>query len=159
MFDFKLPSQNVFNTSHRPELDSQGFSVIKKVVSAADCQKLAGLFDQDAYFRSTINMSRYGFGRGVYRYFQAPLPPSLVGLRAALYELLLPCANQWQKVLNLREFPPAHSAFLDQCHQAGQVRPTPLLLQYRDGDYNCLHQDLYGDLVFPLQAAILLDRP
>ena len=159
MFDFNLPSRPDFNARHMDDLNSQGFSVIKQVLTSAHCHDISALLDQDHHFRSTIDMSRYGFGRGVYRYFQSPLPQGLIGLRAALYDLLLPCANQWQQVLGLPAFAPAHHDFLAQCHKAGQVRPTPLLLQYRPGDYNCLHQDLYGDLVFPLQMAILLDRP
>jgi hypothetical protein len=159
MFDFKLPGCDDFSLGPKADLDTQGFAIIKGVINPPDCRAIAAQFDQDDHFRSTIDMSRYGFGRGKYRYFKAPLAPELAELRTALYDLLLPCANAWQATLGLPLFPLSHVQFLELCHRAGQVRPTPLLLHYRDGDYNCLHQDIYGDLVFPIQAAILLDRP
>jgi hypothetical protein len=159
MFDFHLPSRNDFNARHMADLNFLGFSVVKRALAPDKCHAVSKLFDQDHYFRSTIDMSRYGFGRGVYRYFQSPLPQGLTELRSELYDLLQPLANEWQDALGLPHFPPGHPAFLARCHQAGQARPTPLLLKYQAGDFNCLHQDLYGDLVFPLQMAILLDRP
>jgi hypothetical protein len=121
---------------------------------------LAGLYDDDGRFRSHVVMARHGFGRGEYRYFRYPLPEVVASLRAALYPHLAPFANRWHEALGIEvRFPAEHSAFLDRCHAAGQVKPTPLLLRYGVDDYNCLHQDLYGEHVFPFQVAILLSQP
>ena len=139
------------------ELDSQGSTIIEKLLSQDECEAISAL--QDAPFRSTIVMARHGFGKGEYKYFAYPLPELIAGVRDALYERLAPVANGWNERLGIEmRYPAKHAEFLKLCHGAGQLRPTPLLLQYGPGDYNCLHQDLYGDLAFPLQVAILLVR-
>lgn len=140
-------------------LDEAGCAVTEPLLTPAECAQLAGAYDDDARFRSHVIMARHGFGRGEYKYFAYPLPPAVAALRTSLYARLAPVANRWAAALGLPGFPPDHAAFLERCHEAGQTRPTPLLLRYGPGDYNCLHQDLYGDLHFPLQVAILLDRP
>jgi uncharacterized protein len=142
------------------ELDGQGSAVLSQLLTPAECAALAGLYPDDAQFRSHVRMARHGFGRGEYKYFRYPLPALLAGLRTALYPRLAPIANAWSERLRLgTRYPDTHAAFLAACHAAGQTRPTPLLLQYGPGDYNCLHQDLYGELAFPLQVAVLLSRP
>jgi hypothetical protein len=142
------------------DLDEQGWAVLPKLLPAADCEAVGDLFEQDRGFRSTVDMGRHGYGRGLYRYFAYPLPRLVQDLRTALYPRLVPIANAWHERLGLPvRFPQEHAAFLDRCQGAGQLRPTPLVLQYGPGDYNRLHQDLYGQHVFPLQAAILLSRP
>jgi hypothetical protein len=141
-------------------LDAQGWAVLPGLLSADQCAAVAELYDESGGFRSRIVMARHGFGRGAYRYYRYPLPDPVAGLRAALYPRLAPIANRWHERLGLpARFPAEHDEFLARCHQAGQTRPTPLLLRYGPGDYNCLHQDLYGEHVFPLQVAILLSRP
>jgi hypothetical protein len=141
-------------------LDAQGFAVLPGLLDAAECAGIAALYPDSSHFRSYIQMARHGFGRGEYKYFQYPLPSLVAGLRDALYPELAKAANRWSAMLGAnRTFPPGHAAFLDLCRAAGQTRPTPLLLQYGAGDYNCLHQDLYGELVFPIQVAILLSEP
>jgi len=141
------------------ELDGQGWAVLPKLVASAECGEIAGLYE-GGRFRSTVVMARHGFGRGEYKYFAYPLPNLIGGLRSALYPHLAPIANRWNAAMGIDgRFPGDHAAFLDRCHAAGQTRPTPLLLQYGPGDYNCLHQDLYGAHVFPLQVAILLSEP
>ena len=141
-------------------LDAHGWAVCPGLLTGGECRDLAGLYDRPGTFRSHIVMARHGFGRGEYKYFDYPLPPLVAALRTAAYERLVPIANRWSTALRLdASFPMAHDAFLARCHEAGQRRPTPLLLQYGAGDFNALHQDLYGDHVFPLQLAVLLSRP
>ena len=142
------------------ELDAFGCAVIPGLLAAKDCEAAAALYERPALFRSRVVMERHGFGRGEYQYFAYPLPAPLEALRADLYPPLAAIANRWQAALGLdTRFPDEHADYLARCHAAGQLRPTPLLLRYRAGDYNCLHQDLYGELVFPLQVAVLLSRP
>jgi hypothetical protein len=142
------------------DLDGQGSAVIQHLLSPAECDAIAGLYAQEAGFRSRVIMGRHGFGRGEYRYFAYPLPGLIQDLRTGFYPRLAPLANRWNALMGIGvRYPETHAEFLDRCHQAGQLRPTPLLLQYGPDDYNCLHQDLYGEHVFPLQAAILLSQP
>jgi uncharacterized protein len=142
------------------ELNAHGSAVLEKLLTQTDCEGLAGRYADAAGFRCRIVMSRHGFGRGEYKYFSYPLPEPIASLRAALYPPLSAIANDWNARLGIAtRYPPAHAEFLARCHKAGQSRPTPLLLQYGPDDYNCLHQDVYGDLVFPLQVAILLSEP
>jgi hypothetical protein len=142
------------------ELDAYGCAALPALLDPHMCAALAAGYEDDALFRSRVVMERHGFGRGEYRYYAYPLPEQLAQLRSALYPPLARIANHWQAALGLEErYPPAHAQYLARCHAAGQARPTPLLLQYGAGDYNCLHQDLYGDHVFPLQVAVLLSRP
>jgi uncharacterized protein len=142
-------------------MDRDGFWVSPPLVDASTCAQLADLYDgADSNFRSTINMARYGFGSGEYKYFSAPLPAMVQSLRISLYERLAPVANAWSvRRGQAPEWPPDHDDLKERCAAAGQSRPTPLLLRYRPGDYNCLHQDLYGEIHFPLQGILLLDRP
>jgi uncharacterized protein len=142
------------------DLDAQGNALIERVLPEQECQALARLYANDEMFRSRIVMERHGFGRGEYKYFSYPLPEIVVDLRTAVYSRLVPIANCWNNALGIDiRYPEQHADFIERCHRAGQVRPTPLLLQYGPGDYNCLHQDLYGEHVFPLQLAILLSEP
>jgi hypothetical protein len=142
------------------ELDGQGCAMMTGLLEAEECRELARLYGRDEPFRSRVVMASHGFGRGEYRYFAYPLPGLVAELRAALYPRLVATANRWSEALGLDvRFPDEHGEFVARCHAAGQVRPTPLLLQYGEGDYNCLHQDLYGEQVFPLQVAILLSAP
>ena len=142
------------------DLEAQGAAVIERLVTPAECRALAALYPQDDAFRSRVVMARHGFGQGEYRYFRYPLPPLIQGLREALYPRLVPVANRWHEALGSPvRFPGWHADFIARCHAAGQERPTPLLLQYGAGDYNCLHQDLYGEHVFPLQVVLLLSEP
>jgi hypothetical protein len=141
-------------------LDAQGWTVLPRLLTGPDCDAVAGRYDRDADFRSRVVMARHGFGSGEYRYFAYPLPGLVEDVRTALYPRLAPIANQWHERMGLAvRFPAEHRAFIERCHQAGQTRPTPLLLRYAKGDYNCLHQDLYGEHVFPLQVAALLSEP
>ena len=140
-------------------LDAQGWALLPKLLSASATARLRGLYDQEI-FRNHVIMARHGFGQGEYKYFSYPLPEPIATLRPALYESLAPIANRWAEMRGEEaRYPAAHEAFLRRCHQAGQRRPTPLLLKYGPGDYNCLHQDLYGEHVFPLQVAVLLSQP
>lgn len=142
------------------DLDAQGWAVLPRLLDAGECGDVAALYDGDGRFRSTVIMARHGFGRGEYKYFAHPLPDLVAGLRGGLYPHLAPIANRWNETMGLApRFPDEHTDFLARCHAAGQARPTPLLLKYGPGDYNCLHQDLYGEHVFPLQVAILLSQP
>ena len=141
-------------------LDEYGYAVLPGLLAAEQCRDLAALYDDETAFRSRIVMARHNFGRGEYKYLRYPLPPVVEGLRQRLYPHLAPIANSWNERLGIEtRFPPTLSAYLDRCHTAGQTRPTPLILKYEAGDYNCLHRDLYGELVFPLQVVIGLDRP
>jgi hypothetical protein len=141
-------------------LNLDGWSILPELLNESECDSVAGLYDTPSLFRSHVVMSRHGFGRGEYRYFAYPLPSLLQQLRGSLYSRLAPLANEWHRRMQMTvQFDAAHPAYLEKCHKAGQMRPTPLLLRYGPGDYNCLHQDLYGEEVFPLQAAILLSDP
>jgi uncharacterized protein len=141
-------------------LDEQGSALLQSVLSPDECQALAALYPTETIFRSHVVMGRHGFGRGEYKYFNYPLPDLIQGLRTALYSRLVPVANRWNAAMGIEVcYPDNHEEFVRRCHDAGQLRPTPLLLQYAEGDYNCLHQDLYGEHVFPIQVAILLSEP
>jgi hypothetical protein len=147
-------------TQAASHLDAEGCAVLNGLLSAEECRALAALYADDSRFRSRIVMGRHGFGRGEYKYFSYPLPDLIVELRPALYANLYGIANRWNEAMEIDiRYPQSHDSFLKRCHAAGQTRPTPLLLQYGTSDYNCLHQDLYGEHVFPLQVAILLSEP
>ncbi len=142
------------------DLDAQGWAVTPALLTAQECEASAGLYQSGDRFRSKVVMARHGFGRGEYQYFAYPLPDLVAELRDRLYARLAPVADRWNAAMGIGvRYPATHAAFVERCHQAGQTRPTPLLLQYGPGDYNCLHQDLYGEHVFPLQVAILLSEP
>ena len=144
----------------REALDAHGWARLPALLRGDQCDVVAALYGPGATFRSHVVMARHGFGKGEYRYFAYPLPDLVQDLRASLYPRLQPIANRWHERMNLgARFPDSHDAFLERCHAAGQTRPTPLLLQYGPSDYNCLHQDLYGEQVFPLQVAVLLSDP
>jgi len=142
------------------DLDAQGCAMIAGLLTSEECEAMAGLYQMDGIFRSRVVMGRHGFGRGEYKYFSYPLPDIVAGLRTSIYLHLVPIANRWNHAMGIDvRFPATHADFIARCHAAGQGRPTPLLLQYEVGDYNCLHQDLYGEHVFPMQVAILLSEP
>jgi hypothetical protein len=142
------------------DLNSFGCAVLENLLTPNECHDIASLFSSEEKFRSHIHMPQHGFGKGEYRYFKYPLPTVIGKLRAALYSQVVTFANEWNERMNIgARYPKEHADYLKFCHDAGQVRPTPLLLQYAPGDFNCLHQDLYGDLAFPLQATILLSEP
>jgi len=142
------------------DLDESGAAKVERLLSAVECDALSGLYDRALHFRSRVVMARHGFGRGEYQYFRYPLPEIVGQLRKSAYPWLAPIANRWNAAMGIDvRYPPAHEEFIARCHAAGQTRPTPLLLRYGVDDYNCLHQDLYGEHVFPLQLAILLSEP
>lgn len=142
------------------ELDARGAAILERLLDRSECEALGGAYDSEPAFRSTVVMARHSFGRGEYKYFNYPLPALVAELRTELYRQLRITAERWNTALgNEVSYPPEHAEFLARCHAAGQVRPTPLLLRYGPGDYNCLHQDLYGEHVFPLQVAVLLSEP
>ena len=141
-------------------LDANGYATIERLLNPAHCRTVAALYARDEPFRSRVVMTRHGFGRGEYKYFAYPLPSPIDTLRETFYLHLVPIANRWNAAMKSDvRYPPEHAAFIARCHHAGQLRPTPLLLEYGSGDYNCLHQDLYGEHVFPLQVAVLLSAP
>jgi hypothetical protein len=142
------------------DLDRYGWAIVKSILTAQECRLVAGLYGDDSRFRSHVVMARHGFGKGEYKYFSYPLPDIVAELRTALYSCLAPLANRWNEAMGIGvRYPDDHAAFIARCHEAGQTRPTPLLLQYGEDDYNCLHQDLYGEHVFPFQVAFLLAEP
>jgi len=142
------------------ELDAEGSAVIKGVLAPDECDEVRRLYDRDGLFRSRVVMERHGFGRGEYRYFRYPLPELITKLRTSIYPHLVTIANRWNEAMGIRiKFPTTHSEYIRRCHEAGQDKPTPLILKYGTDDYNCLHQDLYGEHVFPLQIAVLLSEP
>jgi uncharacterized protein len=147
-------------TQVREHLDRAGWAVIRGVLEDQQCRAIAALYEAEAGFRSHIVMSRHGFGQGEYRYFSYPLPAVIQSLRTSLYERLAPVANAWNTAMGVDvRFPDSHAEFLERCHNGGQTRPTPLLLRYGPGDYNCLHQDVYGEYLFPMQVTFLLAQP
>lgn len=142
------------------DLDAQGCAIIENLVSSEECGALVRLYAVEDIFRSRVVMGHHGFGRGEYKYFRYPLPGIISGLRTSIYPRLVPVANRWNEAMGIdARYPAKHPDFIKRCHAAGQLRPTPLLLQYTPGDYNCLHQDLYGEHVFPIQVTILLSEP
>lgn len=142
------------------DLDAHGNAILPALLTPAQCNVLSNAYDQDDRYRSRVVMARHGFGRGEYKYFRYPLPGPIARLRGALYARLAPIANRWNRQMGINvQYPADHAGFLARCHAAGQRRPTPLILRYEPGDYNCLHQDLYGEHVFPLQVALLLSAP
>jgi hypothetical protein len=142
------------------DLDASGCAVLPSLMSPAECADIASLYPHEMHFRSHIHMARHGFGKGEYRYFKYPLPDLIGDLRTSLYAHVAPLANAWNERMNIAtRYPEVHADYLKVCHKAGQTRPTPLLLQYIAGDFNCLHQDLYGELAFPLQVTVLLSSP
>jgi hypothetical protein len=142
------------------ELDRQGCATIAGLLTPGECEALRALYARDELYRSRVVMARHGFGQGEYKYYAYPLPEGIGELRDRIYPHLAPVANRWNEIMGIdTRYPPRHADFIEQCHAAGQSRPTPLILQYEAGDYNCLHQDLYGEHVFPIQLAILLSAP
>jgi uncharacterized protein len=147
-------------TSIDTSLEAGGWAILPGLLAADECEDVTALYDDSRLFRSRVVMARHGYGRGEYQYFAYPLPPLVAALRAALYPHVVPVAHRWNEQLGSAvRYPDTHAAFVERCHAAGQPRPTPLLLRYGPDDYNCLHQDLYGEHVFPLQVAVLLSAP
>jgi hypothetical protein len=160
MFTSPLTPATTHWTETLAELNQQGSAIIPQLLSASECEALVRLYPDGRHFRSRVVMQQHGFGRGEYQYFSYPLPETVARLRATLYPELVGVANAWNEAMGLEvRYPEDHASFLARCHAAGQQRPTPLLLRYGPGDYNCLHQDLYGEHVFPIQVAVLLSRP
>ncbi len=156
--NYSLPA-HVDWTKVFADLDAEGHAMIKNLLTPDHCKMVSSWYEEEI-FRNRVVMSRLGYGRGEYRYFSYPLPELISTMRTTIYPHLVPIANRWNESMRIDvRFPEAHSEFIERCHQAGQVRPTPLLLQYGVDDYNCLHQDLYGEHVFPLQLAVLLSKP
>jgi uncharacterized protein len=157
----EVASIHEFDWLHKArELDVQGWTVVPRLLSSRACRQITNFYSTEGAFRSQVKMAHHGFGRGEYKYFSYPLPEMVQALRSALYPPLATVANEWHERMRLeKRFPQAHADYLRECHAAGQVNPTPLLLRYGTGDFNCLHQDLYGEEVFPLQVAILLSQP
>jgi hypothetical protein len=154
------PSTPDKTTALEDDLHTRGHAVLPQLLSPAECAAVVGLYPDSSRFRSRVVMARHGFGQGEYQYFSYPLPDLVQSLRSRLYPQLVGVANRWNEAMGIDvRYPAGHAEFLARCHAAGQLRPTPLLLQYGEGDYNCLHQDLYGEHVFPLQVAVLLSRP
>lgn len=142
------------------DLDTQGSAILERLIPSDECRAVVAMYPQDDLFRSRVVMARHGFGRGEYKYFAYPLPQIVAELRTELYPRLAPIGNKWNTRMGIEiQYPESHAEFIKRCHNAGQNKPTPLLLQYASGDYNCLHQDLYGEHVFPIQVAILLSEP
>jgi hypothetical protein len=142
------------------DLNADGYAVIEKLIVPSQCHSIVTLYDDDQQFRKRVVMEKHGFGKGEYKYFAYPLPKLIEEIRTAVYPKLAPIANAWHSAMKLDvQFPGSHAEFLERCHKAGQVKPTPLILKYHADDYNCLHQDLYGEHVFPMQLAILLSAP
>jgi uncharacterized protein len=142
------------------DLNQRGYATTGRLLSPEQCRELSGDYDRDDVYRSKVVMARHGFGRGEYKYYRYPLPDVIAELRQTLYPRLAGIANAWEESLGRKsDYPEEHKAYLERCHKAGQLRPTPLLLKYGEGDYNCLHQDLYGELYFPMQVAFLLSEP
>jgi uncharacterized protein len=142
------------------DLDTQGSAILERLIPSDECRAVVAMYPQDDLFRSRVVMARHGFGRGEYKYFAYPLPQVVAELRTELYPRLAPIANKWNTRMGIEiQYPESHAEFINRCHNAGQNKSTPLLLQYASGDYNCLHQDLYGEHVFPIQVAILLSEP
>jgi uncharacterized protein len=142
------------------DLDTQGSAILERLIPSDECRAVVAMYPQDDLFRSRVVMARHGFGRGEYKYFAYPLPQIVAELRTELYPRLAPIANKWNTRMGIEiQYPESHAQFINRCHNAGQNKSTPLLLQYASGDYNCLHQDLYGEHVFPIQVAILLSEP
>ena len=160
MATLKLPVGALDQVGLAQDLDRKGWSLVANLLDREECRAIASLYERPGHFRSHVQMARHGFGRGEYRYFSYPLPPAIAELRHAIYPHLVPIANRWHELMNVDvRFPAEHTDYLARCHAAGQRRPTPLLLRYGPGDFNCLHQDLYGQQVFPLQMAVLLSDP
>ncbi len=155
-----IPTTMLSQVFLETELNKQGYCIVPKVLSDTQCEVIKNSYTDADIYRSTVRMARYSFGKGEYKYYNYPLPRTIEDLRTTLYPVLASTANTWNKKLKIpRVYPETHTAYLSECHAAGQTRPTPLILKYNAGDYNCLHQDLYGEMVFPLQIAVLLNNP